>query len=283
MARETSGEATPAGKRSLAWALRCTLALTLPFLCLLPCAYALPRVALDGSFAVVCLALTHTGGARGIPLALLAALALLVSRPEIPWRRRTAEALLVVLALGGVFGAAAYANEFLVKERLAVPRPSVRELANEGLLGLSPEAFYALGDKDARRAYLAERLRRPEVRRVLAVRPAVLAHWAHETGYSFPSGHSLASMSFATCFLALGFALAGGWRRRVLSLLPLWALGVCFTRVLLRVHSPTDVTVGGVLGAGLGLLAFLAAWGLLRRWAPNPDPRAEANEPCPSP
>src|SRR6185436_8236458 len=91
----------------------------------------------------------------------------------------------------------------------------------------------------------------------------VRGHWIAETGYSFPSGHSFSAMLFATYFLALGLTYFSGRRLWVFYLLAVWAVAVCFSRPILRVHSPTDVCVGAIEGVLAGVLAFLLVRGIL--------------------
>ena len=93
----------------------------------------------------------------------------------------------------------------------------------------------------------------------------VCRHWIKEVGYSFPSGHSLNAMSFATFFLALALATLTGWRLRLACLVVPWAVLVCFSRTVLRVHTPLDITAGGLEGLALGALAFLVVRKVLRR------------------
>ncbi len=76
-------------------------------------------------------------------------------------------------------------------------------------------------------------------------------------------------MAFASYFFALSLALLSGWRLKLSCVLPLWAVLVCWSRPFLRVHSPADITVGGVLGVLIGLVAFALWWAILRPRAPE--------------
>ncbi len=105
-------------------------------------------------------------------------------------------------------------------------------------------------------------------------RPSFFAPLLHETGYSFPSGHSLIAM---VVYGLLGYFLLhlfrNVWARlavRVLTVLLVIAIGT--SRVYVGVHYPTDVLAGWVAGvpwliACLGLHEVLA-----RRWPSSGEP-----------
>ncbi|MDJ0925819.1 MAG: phosphatase PAP2 family protein, partial [Acidimicrobiia bacterium] len=150
-------------------------------------------------------------------------------------------------------------NEHVVKPAFGVPRPNIVELADGGLLGEDiPDAasFYAVGGKGDRREVLAERFALiPD----LGLSDLVEAHWIHETGFSFPSGHSTAAVTLATFFAIIGVRWLMGWRRRLaIFVIPVWALLVVYSRPLLEVHTALDV----LIGAGAGTI-----WGALAAWA----------------
>ena len=108
------------------------------------------------------------------------------------------------------------------------------------------------GDKALRSEHLRKILT-PEVR----LHERIRDHWIVETGYSFPSGHSFASMMLATFFMAMGLTYFSGRRLWVFYVLVVWAVAVCISRPLLRVHSPTDVCAGGIESIVAGALAYL--------------------------
>ena len=66
--------------------------------------------------------------------------------------------------------------------------------------------------------------------------------------YSFPSGHTLHAAGFT--LVALGYYPLLGW-----FLIP-FALLIALSRVVLGLHYPTDVVVGGAIGAGLAALSW---------------------------
>jgi len=154
-----------------------------------------------------------------------------------------------------------------VKEALKIPRPNIVYLAGAngiGPLGMSPEEFYGKGDKDARSELLRKTLETEPP--PLKLGPAIRDHWIEETGYSFPSGHAFAAMFFATFFLSVGVLYISTPQRWLSYLLLPWALAVCYSRLILRVHTPTDITVGGLEGLVLGFVALLLVRAILTAW-----------------
>lgn len=221
-------------------------------------AFALPAVRGDGALAELAYWVSFTGKEA---LVLVAALGtgLVISGAQLSERRPTLIwAFAGMLTAAFVVGGGALFNEVALKRTLAVPRPFVKRLAAEGHLGMTPKEFYDLGDKEARREHLRKVLT-PEVTPDLSER--LRAHWVVETGYSFPSGHSYAATSCAALFLAWGLFLGvGGWRRVALGLFLPWGLAVCYSRPMLGVHSPLDVTVGCALGFVFGSAAAYGLW-----------------------
>lgn len=63
----------------------------------------------------------------------------------------------------------------------------------------------------------------------------VLNHWAHETGYSFPSGHTIYAVSIAFLFLIFS-------RKALLNgIIVFWAILMMYSRVALNMHYPADL------------------------------------------
>ena len=229
-----------------------------------------PQVDLTGPVALAAYWLSESGGVYGIPIVAVFMTMLVVCRAKLTWRQRGRESAVILLAVAGLLGVLASINEHVVKPIFAVPRPNIQELAakppDPPLLGMTVAEFYALPDKAARSDYLRtvltpDRIDLPE---------RIRAHWIAETGFSFPSGHSFAAMMFATFFLGLGLGCCTGRRLWPLYLLVVWAVAVCFARPILRVHSPTDVCLGGLEGVLAGVLALELVRRVLPELGANP-------------
>ncbi len=239
-----------------------------PACALLPLTYVVPKLNpfkpphfdLTGPLALTAYTITESAGQFGIPVIATLMFTYLVSRTGISWKQRTVHAMVIVLVLTPLLGGGAYLNEHFVKPTFRVHRPNIIELATTPIdspaLKMSAEAFYNLPDKSSRSAYLANILRAKDFETV-KLHGLIREHWISETGYSFPSGHSFSSMMFATFFLAMGLTFFSGRRLWVFHLLLLWAVMVCYSRLILRVHSPTDICIGGFGGCVVGTVAFL--------------------------
>ena len=205
-------------------------------------------------------------GKYGAPVVVLMALAVLVSRQEIDSSRRTKEFIIVALTASALAGGGALANEYFIKTGLQVPRPNIVWLAGEngsGPLGMTAEAFYSVGNSEARSASLAEVLQQDS--NPVLLTSTIEAHWIDETGFSFPSGHSFSAMFIATFLLMIGASCLTTKRFWLLYLLLPWALAVCYSRPVLGVHTPTDVLIGGMQGIVVGILAWKISLQLMGR------------------
>ena len=223
----------------------------------------LPRMRLDTPLADLVSWWTVTAsiwGAVIVALILVSAAVLQIAG----WRRRGREAAIHMVVLALLLGGAAWANEHLLKPALGVYRPHIVHLHQLDVLGMSPGHFYGSMERQQRRAHLQEILDDPGFD-AITLAPAVRDHWIHETGYSLPSGHALTAMCLATYFLILGVRVIGRRWGGFFALLPIWAASVGWSRVLLEVHTPWDVILGGALGGLLGSVAVIVSCYLLTR------------------
>lgn len=88
---------------------------------------------------------------------------------------------------------------------------------------------------------------------------------APQADWSFPSGHAACSLAAATAIL---LTVKKNWRYLPLVL----ALVICFSRLYVGVHYPSDVLAGMVIGAACGLAAKII-WQRLRHSRDRRDDR----------
>lgn len=166
------------------------------------------------------------------------------------WRRRPHQYVVFFFCLMAAMGSA-FVTKSMAKQYFKEPRPYVLWLADEGLLADSNQ-FYAQLPL-IREMWVADSVSdfsEEEVPNWLKL------HWQDEVSYSFPSGHSIAAMTIAS-FYCLLFA----YRRRskwLVAGLSVWAVGVCYSRLLLGLHWPVDILVSSILGVLFGMLGASA-------------------------
>jgi len=226
-----------------------------------------PYFDLTGLVSQFAYVLAFTGGKFGAPFVALLMLMILVTRYGIDARRKLTEIVIIISTSLVLAGGGAAINEHMIKAEFKIPRPNIVWLAEQdtvGSLGMTAQQFYELGNKQVRREPLLEVLNfQPSP---VLMSESVKQHWVEETGYSFPSGHAFSAMFFASFFLFLAVSSISGKRLWWFYLLAPWALMVCYSRTILRVHTPTDITVGGLQGLVFGVLAWLIARSLIRRF-----------------
>lgn len=178
-------------------------------------------------------------------------------------RFRLKPAILLLMIMNGAILAGQYTKSF-IKEQVQEPRPYVLWL--EKSYGLNEEAFYQL--KRKHRGELVSSLLENDTQL-----PGWLKrHWAFETGFAFPSGHTMFAASWA--LLAIGLL----WpRRHLITVVVLfcWATAVMGSRLLLGMHWPRDLVVATLIS---WLLVTFATWLAQRFCGPLSIPREEQQE-----
>lgn len=151
-----------------------------------------------------------------------------------------------------------------IKTLVQEPRPYVLWL--EKTHGVPGDRFYQL-DRQAR-GQMVERLVADDNHIPLWLK----RHWAFETGFAFPSGHTM----FAASWALLGVGLLWPRRhRKTVALLMIWAAAVMGSRVLLGMHWPRDLLVATWIS---WLLVTLATWLAQRLCGPLTIPPDEHQE-----
>ena len=73
-------------------------------------------------------------------------------------------------------------------------------------------------------------------------RPSLWPHLVHETSFSFPSGHAMASASLATVIVLLFWQTRYRWW--VVAAAGIYIIVIGFSRLYLGVHYPSDILAG---------------------------------------
>ena len=223
-----------------------------------------PEINLRSAFSTWVCRLTNTGSVLGATVIACCLVFLTVFRAKAAWRSSAREALVHVVVLSLLLAGGASLNEYVIKPGLAVHRPNIVLLAEERVLEMTSEQFYASMDKQERRDHLRRVLMDSDAG-IRSLSPQVREHWIHEAGYSLPSGHAFAAMMLAAYFL-----LASRARKRrhhcAYWLLPWWGVAIGWSRVLLQVHRPVDVILGGLMGIVFGGVGVWLSLRLLRRF-----------------
>ncbi|MFQ2000767.1 phosphatase PAP2 family protein [Aeromonas veronii] len=138
----------------------------------------------------------------------------------------------------------------LIKHLTEEPRPYLLWLESQALIPAIKHFYASSVDVRSEQVHAASQL--------LALPEWLGHHWQKEVNYAFPSGHSIAAISLAQFFGLIWLARAptGVW------LLPLWALGIGLSRMVMGMHWPVDVLASALLGTLTALIA--ARWWLHR-------------------
>lgn len=132
-----------------------------------------------------------------------------------------------------------------VKNTVKEPRPYVIWVS--GNLHITSEEFYQVSRSDR------EQLLQNGLANSSAIPGWQLKHWKAETGYAFPSGHSLFAATLAL-FVFVLFMLCRHYFLATLGLL--WGIDVTVGRIVLGMHWASDVIVGILISTVLVWCAF---------------------------
>ncbi|MCH5050442.1 phosphatidylglycerophosphatase B [Pectobacterium aquaticum] len=164
------------------------------------------------------------------------------------FRLKPALGLLAIMAITVLIG---QGIKSVIKEWVQESRPYVVWLEKNHQVDDS--YFYSLPRKER------SELVKTQLRDQTQIPQWLRSHWQFETGFAFPSGHTL----FAATWALLGVGLL--WARRhykTVVILMLWASGVMGSRLVLGMHWPQDLVVATLIS---WLLVVVACW-LAQRW-----------------
>ncbi len=198
------------------------------------------------------LGITNIGGVAGSGIILLlTALFISIIRGKFKWKYF----LMIFVVFSGIFIGVAQINEHFIKEQIKAPRPNIEWLSEFNKFSL--EEMYSLHSKKERTEYLknviAETNQSSIVLGDMEVQPIIWKHWLKETGYSFPSGHSVNAflMAFLISYI---FLLRFSWFNKYgVVTIYLIALLIAYSRVLLGVHTNLDISLGALWGTIIGI------------------------------
>lgn len=177
------------------------------------------------------------------------------------FRLRPAIMLFAILAGAIMIGQGA---KSWVKTLAQEPRPFVVWL--EKTHHIPVDEFYTLKRKD-RGALVEQQLAQQQ-----DIPSFLRKHWQKETGFAFPSGHTMFAASWA--LLAVGLL----WPRRrtiTIVILLVWATAVMGSRLLLGMHWPRDLIAATLMS---WLLVTVATWLAQKICGPLSPPGEEAHE-----
>lgn len=182
----------------------------------------------------------------GIITTLLLAAWLLWCRRE----RAGQNVVLLIVIIAVVWGGQGLKS--YLKKQFQEPRPYVVTLmATEQLSG---QSFYQLPLEGRKQLIQQQSANWPNI--PLWQR----AHWQHEVGFSFPSGHSL----FISCWVLLFYGLLSLKRHwGTIIVVTLWGWSVMWSRMALGMHWPQDV-IASVLVAWVFTTLCLSCYYLYR-------------------
>jgi len=147
-------------------------------------------------------------------------------------------------------------NEHAIKPSIRASRPSHTYIVDHTKSNARLDSIYLLAENNKRKFFQGLISAAPIT--FENIDPRILDHWAEETGYSFPSGHSFNAFLLAG-IIAFGIYQMAPKNRRVLSAIPLlWASLVALSRVAVGAHTAWDVSVGSAMGLVLAysLMSF---------------------------
>ncbi|MCX8730850.1 phosphatase PAP2 family protein [Gilliamella sp. B2969] len=136
----------------------------------------------------------------------------------------------------------------VIKSQTAESRPYVLWMNKQ--YQLSDDKFYSL-TKSEKKQLIDQLLTNSNM-----IPTWLREHWQNETGYSFPSGHTLFAVTWA--FLAVTLL---GFKRHyiVVYMLIIWALLIEISRLCLGMHSPVDLLCGVLVAWIISLICYFYA------------------------
>lgn len=195
---------------------------------------------------------TETGSA---PYALVPCVLLMLWLMRLA-RQRYSWLLVGAICAGSVIGTQAIKT--VAKFGFAEPRPYVVQI-----MGEQTEQFYEI-DRAQRAELVHARYQGSD-------HPIIIEHRANETGYSFPSGHTIFAVSWLLVFAGLLVGTQGRGANIALGVMTIWAMLMLISRLRLGMHYPIDLFVSTLIAWIFHVVLFIwivpkvDQWKLFRR------------------
>ncbi|MWP50178.1 MULTISPECIES: phosphatase PAP2 family protein [unclassified Gilliamella] len=136
----------------------------------------------------------------------------------------------------------------LLKSQTTESRPYVLWMADE--FNITDQQFYSLTDLEKKEIIY-------QLLNNSTTIPSWLSkHWQHETGYSFPSGHTLFAVTWA--FLAL-MLLKFKQHYIIITSAIIWSILIEISRLLLGMHRPIDLITSILIAWIISLICYFYA------------------------
>lgn len=191
--------------------------------------------------------LTETGS---VPYAIITCVVLMLWLMYLA-RQRYSWLLVGAICTGSVIGTQAIKT--VAKHSFAEPRPYV-----VAMMGEQTEQFYEL-NRDERAVLVAQHYQGSPY-------PLIANHRANETGYSFPSGHTIFSVSWLLVFAGLLAGLKGQAVAFAKIFAISWSALMLISRLRLGMHYPIDLFISTLIAWIFHLVLFIWIVPYLENW-----------------
>lgn len=191
--------------------------------------------------------ITETGSA---PYALVPCVLLMLWLMNLA-RKRYSWLLIGAICAGSVIGTQAIKT--VAKFGFAEPRPYVVEI-----MGEQSEQFYEL-TRPQRAELVAEHYKDSQ-------HPIIVQHRMNETGYSFPSGHTIFAVSWLLVFAGLLYGIEGRSASFARNFVLGWALLMLVSRLFLGMHYPIDLFVSTLIAWIFHIILFIWIVPKVEKW-----------------
>lgn len=192
--------------------------------------------------------ITETGSA---PYALISCVLLMLWLMKLA-RKRYSWLLIGAICAGSVIGTQAIKT--VAKFGFAEPRPYVVQM-----MGEQTEQFYEL-TRPQRAELVTEYYKNSDY-------PLIVKHRMNETGYSFPSGHTIFAVSWLLVFAGLLHGMQGQAVTFAKMFAISWALLMLISRLRLGMHYPIDLFVSTLIAWLFHSVLFVWIVPMLEKWS----------------